>query len=145
MWHLNLFKFWAKNIAFAVSRKMRQIYLVFIYSRLSRCSKVRGSSTGFSLVGPARFKACKSFYSLKVLLYFKIKQNRASNNTNEHWLNISMKQNSKLLEYQQGNDKGLKRFLTKYEKYGTLSIYATHCSILQFNYNCELIESLKKH
>ena len=32
-----------------------------IYIRLSRCGTARGSSTGFSLVGPAKVKACKSF------------------------------------------------------------------------------------
>ena len=34
---------------------------------------VKGSSTGFSLVGPAKVKGCKFFYSLKGSLVLKIK------------------------------------------------------------------------
>ena len=43
---------------------------VIIFSQLSRCSKARGSSSGFSLGGSTKVKACKSFLftqgSLKV-------------------------------------------------------------------------------
>ena len=35
-------------------------------SQLLRCSTARGSSTGLSLVGPTKVKACKSFYNLKM-------------------------------------------------------------------------------
>ena len=35
-------------------------------SRLSRCSTAKGSGTGFSLLGPANFKACKSFLCTKI-------------------------------------------------------------------------------
>ena len=46
-----------------------------IYSRLSRCSKAKGSGSRLSLVGPTKVNARKSFFSLKVPLKLKIKDN----------------------------------------------------------------------
>ena len=37
------------------------LFIWLMYSRLSRCSTARGSSTGLFCVGPTKFKACKSF------------------------------------------------------------------------------------
>ena len=54
-------------------------YLIFLVlsgiidSQLSRCSTARGSSSGFSLVRPAKVEALKSFLFSESYLVFKVK------------------------------------------------------------------------
>ena len=46
--------------------KMLKLVQTQMYSRLSRCSTARGSSTGLSLVGPTKVRAHKSCFPVKL-------------------------------------------------------------------------------
>ena len=50
------------------NKRNKMIFFIrVVNSRLSRCGKARGgSNTWFFLVGPTKFKACKSIISLYV-------------------------------------------------------------------------------